>query len=152
MQGLLAQQPAQPVQPVQPAAPAQSTTLQQQTAQQANISDADLQSHIKNIVLAAQHVMYSPETRQHFMQEVAAKIKQMPPPAAAASIAVNLILTLIGQSKFKMNPKAVVPAGIIISGDILAFIEKATHKPMNEKDAHATVGLFVKGILAKIGA
>ena len=76
MQGLL----AQPQQPQQPGG-------FQQSEQQANIDAQALQKHIMNIVKAAQHIMYSPETRKMFTNRLTQKMKAMPAAAEPAHAA-----------------------------------------------------------------
>lgn len=147
--GLL-QQP-DPTQVAQP--PVQSQVPQGQPptgAPPQQLDPAALQDRVHKIVLAAQHVMYAPEMRDKFIQSVKSKLAVMPAPAAAALLAINLILVLIGQSGFKMNPQAIVPAGIMITGEILSFIEKATKVNITPEDSHKAIELFTKGILAKV--
>lgn len=136
MQGLLAQQPAQTP-----------------TEQQANLDAQGMQKHIQNIVFAAQHIMYAPETRKHFIQDLMRKIAQYKDPAiAAAAEASDLMMLLMAESKFKMNSKAVVPAGIMLTGEVLSFISQATKTKVNEEDSHQAMTAFAKMIMQKTGA
>lgn len=144
MPGLLQAQPQ-----AQPQVPPQSAP----TEQQAGLDAQGLQKHIQNIVFAAQHVMYAPETRQHFIADLMKKLKQLNDPGiAAAAEATDLMMLLMAESKFKMNPKAVVPAGVMLTGEILSFISKAMKTEVNEEDSHQAITAFAKMILQKTGA
>lgn len=143
MQGLLAQP--------QQAAPQQVNPFQQ-NEKQANIDAQSLQKHIASIVKAAQHVMYSPETRKMFLGRLKKQLQAKPPAEAAASTAVDIITLLAAQSQFSMNAKAIVPAGILITGEVLSFISKAFDKPVTEEVSNMAMQLFAKEIMTRTGA
>ena len=112
--------------------------------QAAQAEQQKLQAHIDNVVKAAHAFMYSNETKQHFMDELRIHMKEGDPVSAAANTAVGVIMLLVSQSKFQMNQKAVIPAGIMIAGEILDFIYGSMGKKASEKDAHATIEMFIK--------
>lgn len=135
--GMLNQQQAAPQPPVQ-------------QAQGVPVDAQKLQAHVNNIVKAAHLFMYSKSTSSDYTEELALNVKKFPPKIAAAKTAVMVIMLLVNQSQFKMMQKAVIPAGIMIAGEILDFIgESQNHQP-TEQDAHDTIGLFIKEIQEQI--
>lgn len=147
MNGLLQAQP-QPQ-----TAPPQAAPQSAPTGKPSTLDAQGMQQHIKNIVLAAQHVMYDPATRQHFIMDLMNKLKQFKDPAiAAAAEASDMMMLLAAESQFKMNPKALVPAGVILTGEILGFISKSLKVKVNEEDSHQAITAFAKMIMQKTGA
>lgn len=136
------EQPAQAQQPVQ-------DTSQPQQGQQ--VDSAKLQQHVANVVKAAHLFMYSKQTGSDYMKELGANMKSYPPKIAAAKTAVMVILMLAHHSQFQMMQQAVIPAGIMIAGEILDFIGETQHHKPSEQDAHDTIALFVQELQQQIG-
>ena len=131
----LLQQPQQPQQV--PAAPTQQT---------ADAESEKLKQHVGNIVHAAHLFMYGNATRDKYMTELKTISKGRTPPQIASKMAETIMLILMQQSNFKMHPKAVIPAGIMIAGEILDFLAESSGGEANEKMANETIMLFVKEI------
>ena len=137
----------------QNAAAAQPTAQQAQPQQgQPQLSKEQLQAHIKNIEKAAHLFMYNKATTAHFQQSLKAELQHVPPKVAAAKIAAQMMMMFIGQSHYAMSQQAVIPAGVMIAGEVLDFVGKIMKVPIEEKDAHDVIALFamaMKQMIAK---
>lgn len=134
MPGLIdmpAQQPQQPT--PQPAQPSPEQTKQKVF-------------QIQKIALAAQKVMYSETTGKEFLKELRGDdVVQM-----AAKAATNVMMLLIAESKLKINPELIIPAGVMVIGDILDFIEQAKGIKHTEDQVESAIELFVKQMLSAV--
>lgn len=103
---------------------------------------------VQKIVLAAQKVMYSEKTGSEFLKMLqgddVVKI--------AANAATNIMLILIGESKMQINAELIIPAGVIVIGDILDFIEKAKGTPHTEVQVEDAIEAFIRQMMASMGA
>lgn len=132
------------------------TQPQAQQPQQgmAPVDAGKLQQHVNNIVKAAHAFMYSSSTHMEYTKELKANLQSNPPKVAAAKTAVSIMLLLIAESgkdgEIKMLQKAVLPAGIMIAGEILDFVAEAHHHKASEQDAHDTISLFVSELQKSI--
>ena len=141
MQGMLAQQP-----PVQ--APPQA-----QPQQAAVPMDAQkLQKHVNNVVKAAHIYMYGKQTNKHFKDMLMKEAKGNSPHNAAAEAAIEVIFLMVQQSQFKMSQKAVIPAGIMIAGEILDLLGEVTKHKITEQDSSATITAFIMLIKKRIAS
>lgn len=141
--GMLNQQPPQAQQAPQPVASPQG--------QSAPVSAQQLQKHVNNIVKVAHVYMYSNQTKEEYISSLKKAMKQYPPQLAAAHTAIDTIFLLIQQSQFKMMQQAVVPAGIMIAGEILDFIAQSTKHKVTEKESSDTIAAFIQLIQERIG-
>ena len=142
------QQAPQPAPPSAPSVPVSGTAGQPQP----QLSKEQLQAHIKNIEKAAHLFMYNKATTAHFQQSLKAELQHVPPKVAAAKIAAQMMMMFIGQSHYQMSQQAVIPAGVMIAGEVLDFIGKIMKVPIEEKDAHDVIALFamaMKQMIAK---
>ena len=130
------QQPAQQ--------PAQSAP-QQPAQQQPLINPQQKLRAVQEVVLDAQRIMYSKETRAVFMQE----LKDGDLIKTSANTAVNLMLILLQKSKMTMNVEVVIPAGVIILGEIMDFLEKSRDIKFADPDVKRAIKLFCQTMIAK---
>ena len=119
----------------------------QQTAQGADAESQKMQQHVQNIVKVAHVFMYSDKTKDQFMNELKGHLGDGEAPKLAAAKTALAIMTLLAhQSNFTMNQQAFIPAGIMITGEILDFIAAIqNHKP-NARDAQEAVMLFINEV------
>lgn len=136
MMGLIDAQPQQTQQP----ADAGFSSPEQQPAQ----PDKQKMFKIQKIVVAAQKLMYNPKTK--FIQS----LEEGDPAQVAAKAAVSVMLILIQESQLKIDPSLIIPAGVIVVGDILDFLEQAGGVKHDENQVEQAVELFVKQIMAAV--
>ena len=112
-------------------------------------NDADTKAktlQVQRIVLAAQKVMYSKETGVEFLKALQGDdVVKM-----AANAATSVMLILISESKFKIDPSLVIPAGVLIIGDIMDFIEQGKGIKHTEEQVEDAILAFVKQIMASV--
>lgn len=136
--------PQQAAQPMPQQAPQQ---MPSQPSPDAVATTKQKTFQVQKIVLAAQKVMYSEKTGSEFLKmlqgEDVVKI--------AANAATNIMLILIAESKLKINPELIIPAGVIVIGDILDFIEKAKGTPHTEVQVEDAIEAFIQQVMAAMG-
>lgn len=99
---------------------------------------------IQKILLAAKKFMYSPQTHQMFLKELAGND---PVPVKAGRAAAHVILYLFQLSKMQMNPQLVIPSGILILADIVDFIGKTEAGGPDESTQEEAVKVFMQTIM-----
>lgn len=142
MPGLISAQPQQ--------APVQQPQQPQQTPPQAQPSPEQTKQktfQIQKIALAAQKVMYGEKTGKEFLKTLQGDdVVQM-----ASKAATNVMMILIAESNLRINPELVIPAGVIVVGDILDFIEKAKGITHTEAQVEDAIEAFVTQMMAAVG-
>lgn len=129
-----AQQPPQQTSPQQPAQPSPEQ-IKQKTFQ------------IQKIALAAQKVMYGEKTGKEFLKTLQGDdVVQM-----ASKAAANVMMILIAESNLRINPELVIPAGVIVVGDILDFIEKAKGITHTEAQVEDSIEAFINQMMTAVG-
>lgn len=151
MPGLIDAQPQQAAQPIQQAQQMPAQQPQQMPSQptpEAVAATKQKTFQVQKIVLAAQKVMYGEKTGSEFLKMLqgddVVKI--------AANAATNIMLILIGESKLQVNAELIIPAGVIVIGDVLDFIEKAKGTPHTEVQVEDAIEAFIQQIMAAMGA
>lgn len=69
----------------------------------------------------------------------------------ASDAATTVMLILISESKFKINPELIIPAGVLVIGDILDFIEKTKGLKHTDEEVEMTIETFIKQIMSAVG-
>jgi len=131
MDGLMQQQQAQPTPPAQ------------QPAQQPNAK----QQMLPKVLAAAQKLMYSEKTRPMFMRLLEGDGDKID---IASSAAVKVILTIVDETKGRIDGDVVPPAGVAIVGDVLDFMEKSEDIQFTADDTHKAVAMFLEKLQAAI--
>lgn len=144
MPGLIDAQPQQ-ASSVPPAQPSMQTPAQGQPGAIAATKAKTFQ--VQKIALAAQKVMYGEKTGKEFMKSLQGDdVVSM-----TANAATNVMLLLISESQLKINPELIIPAGVVVVGDIMDFIEKARGIQHTDDDVEAAIEMFVKQIMSAVG-
>jgi len=128
--GLLQRAAPAPQQPAQPAP-------QQPNAKQM----------LPRVLSAAQKLMYSEKTRPMFLNLLDVEGDNLD---KASTAAVKVILTIVDETKGKMDPAVIAPAGVAIVGDILDFMEKTEEIQISTADTHKAVAMFLDKLQAAI--
>lgn len=139
MPGLL--QAAQPQQAQQPAA--QPT----QTAQPVNHDE--VMNRVNKVVMAAQRIMYGDKTSKTFMKQLQTAGKT--PEERAGMAAAGLIGMLMQQANGKMDPRALVPAGVILVADIMDFIAQTEGDEFGEEENNEAIKIFLEQLTQAAG-
>lgn len=130
------QQPAQP----------QAQQPQQEPSPQNLEATKRKMFQMKKIVLAAQKVLYGDKTRARFLK----MMKGDDLVQIASNITTTIMLILISESRMKINPELIIPAGVIVIGDILDFVEKAKGAKHTEVQVEDSIEAFVKQIMSAV--
>lgn len=133
------QQPPQPANagfssPAQPAAPDGAAASREKLFK------------VQKIVLAAQKVMYSEKTGAEFRKMLQGDDVVQ----TAAKAATSVMLILISESKLQIDPQLIIPAGVVVVGDVLDFIEQAQGIKHDENQVEESVELFIKQIMQAV--
>ena len=121
----------------QPAQPAQPTSEMVQTA------DVDAKmADMKRIVLAGKKALYSKETRDSLLQGL-----EPTPESVGKTVAgvMALVLSQVGPEKAK--PDLLIPAGVILVGDLLDFAAQAADVEVTEELGKASIVAFAQAML-----
>lgn len=109
-------------------------------------SPADKAIRIQKISLAAQKLMYDESTRGDFMKMLHGDdVVQI-----AANAATNVMLILIKESGFEMNKESIIPAGVVVIGDILDFLEQSKGFKHTEAQVEDAIEAFVKQMMSAV--
>lgn len=143
MDGILAQQTEQQANPQAPAVDVASVPPGAEA--QAN----EMTMKAQKALLAAKHLMYDDKYKADFFHDMKEFQKSMPPVQAAAEEAANLIFVLFAASHQTLDPRVIVPAGVLIVGEIMDFLEKVNKTKFSDKDHTDSLKLFIEAIKNK---
>ena len=104
-------------------------------------------TQLKKAILAAQKIMYSPNTKKYFLQ----MLRGDDPVKMVSNAATQVVLLLINASKLQLDPRLVIPVGTVVIGDIFDFLEKARGVKATDEDLENAVEIFIKQIMSSIG-
>lgn len=107
-----------------------------------------IMNSVQRVVLAAQKIMYSKQTHGFFMKQLDAFED---PREKAGMGALALIGILMKESGGKVDPRTVVPVGVILVADILDFIGKTTGQDFTEDDNKQAMVIFLQKITQLVG-
>lgn len=99
---------------------------------------------VQQIILAAQKLMYSDKVK--FVESLG----EGEPAQVAADAAVSVMLILIQESGFKIDPSLIIPAGTVVVGDILDFIGQAKDVEITEDIQYFALETFVKQMMEAV--
>jgi len=101
---------------------------------------------VQEIALAALRILYDEKMLDKFKP----LMKGDDPVQAAAEVAYRLMLLVMMAAKMQMDPKNIIPAGTLLIGDVLDFIEKARGIKHTEEQADAAIELFVRKMMETV--
>lgn len=129
MPGLLQPTQAPQVQPEQPQVPPEQ-------------NHAEVMERVTKAVLAAQKIMYGDKTTKLFMKQLNEAGKT--PEERAGHAAAGVIGMLAEHSDGKIDPRVIVPAGVIIVADLMDFIGQTEGIEMDEEMNNAAIKIFLE--------
>lgn len=144
--GLL-NQVRQPQHTAQMQAPGQAQQPMQQPQQ---VSEADAMARMKkvqNIALACQKMLYDSKLKDKFKPML---MDGNDPSEIAASVAHKLIMLSMIASKMEIDPNNVIPAGTIVVGDVLDFLEQARGIRHTDEQVELAIELFVRKMMDSV--
>jgi hypothetical protein len=126
----------------------QRTAQQEQPAPQQPVRLLNAkQQMLPRVLAAAQKLMYSEKTRPMFLKMLDVEGDNLDKASAAA---VKVILTIVDETKGKIDPTIVPPAGATVVGDILDFMENTENVKFSVDDTHKAVSMFLDKLQAAI--
>lgn len=144
MPGLLQSvQPQQaPAQPMQPAQQPQGQVPPEQNHE-------EVMKRVNKAVLAAQQIMYGEKTSKLFMKQLNESGKTAE--ERAGNAAAGVIGILAEQSNGKIDPRVIVPAGVIIVADLMDFIGQTEGTDFGEAENNAAIKIFLEVLTQSAG-
>jgi len=113
-------------------------------------SHESIMGRVKKVVMAAQQVMYNPKTSKMFIQQLQSAGKT--PIERAGIAAAGVMAILMQQANGKMDPRTIVPAGVIVVADIMDFLSKTEGQQFGEEENNEAIKVFLTKITQAIGA
>lgn len=104
----------------------------QQQAMQTGDQDQRVEKimqEVGQLVMAAQKVLYSEKTSKFIWQHIKTASKD---PAKQAAAGALLALGVVGGEVKNLNPETVVPAGVVLTADVLDFMSKVSGNEYDE--------------------
>lgn len=127
-------------QPPQPGAPTLQGVDVNSPASKGNVERMD---KLQGLVLAGKKVLYDPSMKGKLLEGVTPE----QPAKSAADVAATVMLLLIQKDAKGVAPDAVVPAGLVLVGEVLDFLSKAHGVEVDEAISEQAIGMFVNHML-----
>ena len=98
---------------------------------------------IKKLVFAGKKVLYSDQTQGKFLRQ----LDPNAPAESAAKVASVVVVLLVQQSQGQMTPDHVMPAGLILVGDLLDYMVKTFDIQIDDEVTKEAMRLFAEQML-----
>lgn len=95
---------------------------------------------VEGLALAGKQVLYNPQMKGKLLTQ----LKPENPAQSAADVALSTILLVIQKGGANTPPDAIVPAGLVLVGDLLDYMEKADGIEVTEELTEQAIELFVQ--------
>jgi hypothetical protein len=110
---------------------------------------AAIMKRVNNVVMAAQKIMYGDKTSKMFMKQLQASGKT--PEERAGMAAAGVIALLLQQVDGKMDPRTLVPAGVIIVADLMDFLGQTEGQKFGEDENNEAIKIFLEQLTQAAG-
>jgi len=108
--------------------------------QDAQASAAQKMDKLKRLVLAGQKILYTPPASQHFLKFI--NPEQLP--ESTGEVAAMVIAALIDRGREQgAPPDLIMPAGVTLVGDILAYAGESYDIEIDEETTKAAIQAFL---------
>lgn len=124
-------------------------TQQPQQPQGSPEQQPGMQERLRNVqkmAMAGLKILYDEKMHQKFLP----LLKGGDPVESAAEVAHRLMLLVMMAAKMEMDPKNVIPAGTLLIGDVLDFIQQARGITHTEEDVDRALELFVRKMMETV--
>ncbi len=108
--------------------------------QEAQAGAAQKMDKLKRLVLAGQKILYTPPASQHFLKFV--NPEQLP--GSTGEVAAMVVAALIDRGREQgAPPDLIMPAGVTLVGDILAYAGEAYDIEIDDETTKAAIQAFL---------
>jgi len=121
----------------------------QPQAQPQPVNHEEVMNRTGKMVIAAQQIMYGDKTSAMFMKQLQTAGKT--PEERAGNAAAGVMALLMQHTDGKIDPRTIVPAGVIIVADMMDFIGQTEGQKFGEEENNEAIKIFLEKLTQAAG-